>query len=102
VTDTTAKVTLPKAVIKKTVAKKGGKVSITLAKKKDNVTGYRVEISTSKNFNSVKVRYVANTKLTITALQKGKTYYIRACAYNSGNGKQTYGKWSKTVRVKTR
>jgi hypothetical protein len=100
----TGSVSLPRGVIKKATVQKGGKVVLKLGKKAANVSGYRILYSTDKRFPSsnTKYGYVTGTKFTIKGLKKGKRYYIKVRACNKTGTEWTYGKWSKTVKVKAK
>lgn len=57
-------------------------------------SGYELVLSTSSNFSSpTTYRQTAATR-KIGKLKDGKTYYFRVRAYNTENGKTTYGDWS--------
>ncbi len=82
----------------KIVAKKSGKIKITL-KKITKESYYQVQISTKKNFKKGnKLRIVRKTKFTWKKLKKGKTYYVRVRACANGQ----YGEWSKAKKIKVR
>lgn len=99
---TTKAVKVPKAIITKAEKKKSAKkVKITLKKLK-GVTGYQIQISTTKKFKAKKV-IVKNTKkvkVTVKKLKPNKKYYVRARAYKMVNGVKTYGNWSQKKKIK--
>lgn len=100
-----------KTVTVKTVP---GKVNLTVKSTKKGVaaiswgkiasaTGYDVYYGTSKSKQNLKV-VAGTTKLSVnkTKLKSGTTYYFKARAYKSVNGKKVYGAYSsvKSVKVK--
>lgn len=96
-----SKVSVKKASLKsvKNNAKKKAKVTI---KKVSGAKGYRVQYSTNKKFKKgTKTKTTTKTSLTLSGLKKGKTYYVRVCAYklDSANNK-VYGKYSAAKKVK--
>ena len=97
------KVAKPAKVKKPTVknsAKKAMKVSF---KKVKGAEGYQISYSTSKKFKkgTVKTVTAAKSPKTIKKLKKGKTYYVRVCAYKKDSmGKKVCGKNSTAVKVK--
>ncbi len=96
-----SKVTVKKASVKtvKNNAKKKAKVTI---KKVSGAKGYRIQYSTSKKFKKgTKTKTTTKTSYTLSGLKKGKTYYVRVCAYklDSKNSK-IYGKYSSVKKIK--
>ena len=96
-----SKVSVSKASLKsvKNSAKKKAKVTI---KKVSGAKGYRIQYSTSKNFKKgTKTKTTTKTSYTLSGLKKGKTYYVRVCAYklDSKNGK-IYGKYGSAKKIK--
>lgn len=80
-------------------------------KKLNEVSGYRIKVSTNKNFKTKKTEtyYVDTNKklITINKLKRQRKYYIKVRAYKIViiNGKKTtvYSKdWSKAKAVKTK
>lgn len=80
-------------------------------KKKNKVTGYQIQVSTSSKFGKSKtktytVKKAKTTSKTITSLKSKKKYYVRIRTYKKTkeNGKSVtrYSIWSdkKTVKVK--
>ncbi len=96
-------VTVKKAAVKKVTnnARKKAKVVI---KKSAGAKGYRVQYSTDKKFKkAVKKKETAKTSLTLSGLKKGKTYYVRVCAYKlDSQNKKIYGKYGAAKKVKIR
>lgn len=99
--------TLKKNQIQLTSAKSSKKQRITVKwKKKDNVTGYQVMWSTTKNFKknflSVKVKGKSKQSTTLKTSRSKTTYYVRVRAYKTSKGKTTYYPWSVTKSVKVK
>ncbi|MGN1329395.1 MAG: leucine-rich repeat domain-containing protein [Eubacterium sp.] len=101
----------------KTLAKKTFKIKSLTAKKaslvvkapvQSGITGYVVEVSTSKKFTTkttkkVTVKTTKALNKTITGLKSGKKYYVRVRATGvNANGKTVYSKYTpvKSVKVK--
>lgn len=87
--------------VQKVTAKNTAKGAITVKYKKNSKTkGYQIQVSKKKNFKSgtktVKVSGKSRTSKLIKGLKKGKTYYVRVRCYKG----DTYGPWSKIVKVK--
>ncbi len=64
---------------------------------------YQVQYSTSSKFSSVKTVTVTgykNVSRTISALTKGKTYYVRVRSYKTLSGVKYYSAWSAVKSVK--
>ena len=84
---------------------KAGKKSLTVTWKKQSTetTGYKIQVSTDKNFKkSVKTVTISKNKTTskkITGLKKNKKYYVRICTYK-GSNTSAWTKYSKSVKVK--
>ena len=57
-------------------------------------SGYELMLSTSSSFSSPTTYKQTATTRKIGKLKDGKTYYFRVRAYNTENGKTTYGDWS--------
>lgn len=70
------------------------------------VTGYRIQLSTSKNFKKankyVKVKGAAKTSKVVTKLKADKRYYVRIQTYKTVNGKTCYSAWSAKKSAVTR
>lgn len=95
------KVKVAKASLSKVtnVSKQSMKVTI---KKVSGAKGYKIMYSTDKNFKkNVKTVLTQKSTKTIKSLKKGKTYYVKVCAYkvDSKNSK-VYGSYSKVQKVK--
>ncbi len=92
----------PKTSVKKlTPAKKSMKIYVN--KKSSQVTGYKIQYSTSKSFSAAKTEYIKSyktTSLKVSGLKSNKTYYVRVKTYKTVNGKKYFSDWSKTKKVK--
>ncbi len=84
------------------------KISVSKSKakikwsKSSGVSGYQVQVSTSKSFKKLKVnKYKSSASYTKTLSRKTK-YYTRVRAYKKINGKKQYGKWSTVKSFKTK
>ncbi len=112
---TTSYVTSAKATFKIVPAKtklkklKAGKKKITATwtKKTAQVTGYQVQVSTSKAFTekttkSYTVKSAKTVKKTISKLKAKKRYYVRVRTYKTVKGTKYYSGWSNTKNVKTK
>ena len=71
------------------------------------ITGYQIQLSTSKKFNycntkTVTVKGYKNTSKVVKKLKSKKKYYVRIRTYKVVNGKKVYSKWSKVKSVKTK
>jgi hypothetical protein len=94
---------IPKPTLKtaKNVSKKSLKLTWS---KKSGITGYQVQIATSKNFKKGKKTYtyegntIGNAK--IKKLKKKTTYYVRVRTYvSAGNGQKYYSSWSSVKKI---
>lgn len=108
-----AAVTSDQSAYAKASTMKAPAAKLKAAKKKINVSwkkiggvkGYKVYISNKKNGKyklKVTVKGAAKVKATIKKLKKGKTYFVKVCAYKKIDGKAVSGKFSavKSVKVK--
>ncbi len=96
-----SKVTVKKVSVKsvKNNARKKAKVTI---KKVSGAKGYRIQYSTSKKFKKgTKTKTTTKTSYTLSGLKKGKTYYVRVCAYklDSQNNK-VFGAYGTAKKIK--
>ncbi len=97
------KINVPRASIRKLDSK--NRSAIVKYKKVKSVTGYQVQISTSKNYAGKKTKmksYRSNQIFTrkISNLKKGQTYYLRVRAYQRDSaGYKIKGKWSKSKKI---
>ncbi len=93
----------PKAT--KVTSVKAGKKSLTVkwSKQATETTGYKIQVSTDKNFKkNVKTVTINKNKTVskkITGLKKNKKYYVRICTYKGSNA-SAWAKYSKSVKVK--
>ena len=75
-------------------------------KQNKKAKGYIIEYSTDKKFKkSVKTVTISkNSTISkiVTKLKGGKTYYVRACAYTTVDGKKIKGSYSKVTTVKVK
>ena len=78
-------------------------------KKTKGAASYVVEYSTNKKFKDAQQLELAGAKTvkaTVKELESGKTYYVRVRGFKAikiGETTKTYyGKWSKTMKVKTK
>ena len=81
--------------------------ALTVKWKQDKkAKGYIIEYSTDKKFKkSVKTVTISKNSTvskTIIKLKGGKTYYVRACAYTTADGKKIKGSYSKVMNVKVK
>lgn len=98
-TTTTTKPT--KAKITSAKRTSSNKKITVIIKEPTEVKGYEIQYSTSKKFTSKTTKTVTSTttKKVLNKLDTKKTYYVRARAYISSNGKKTYGTWSAAKKV---
>ena len=97
---------MPVAKVKS--AKNNIKKGLTIKVSGDaNITGFQVQVSTSKDFkkNKKQKTFEKNQKsVKLKKLKKGKKYYVRVRTYvqNANDGVKYYSDWSgaKTVKVK--
>lgn len=92
---------IPATMDLKATAKAGGKAVI----KWDKVAGttkYVLYKSTKKTSGYYKERITVKTQYTDTGLEKGKTYYYKARAYKTVDGKKIYGNYSKIIKIKAK
>ena len=85
-----------------------GKKTFTAKWKKQTTetTGYEIQYSTNKNFNSgnktVKIKKNKTVSTTVKKLKANKTYYVRVRTYKTVSGKKYYSGWSSVKSVKTK
>lgn len=93
------KVSVPAKVKIKSLKNLKGKKAKLVFHSAKNAKKYEIFCSTKKNMKSgVSIVTTKKTSCTFKKLTKGKTYYVKVRGIN-GN---TYGKWSKTKKVKIR
>ena len=100
----TFKINPPKTTV---ASLKAGTKSITVnvAKKTTQTTGYQIQYSTSKNFTNAKTKLITSNstlKTTLTGLSAAKTYYVRVRTYKTVNDVKYYSGWSAYKYVKTK
>lgn len=97
-------VAIPKAVISK-VSSTEEKTIVIKWKKTSGISGYQLEVSSSKGFLSgkqIRLKQAANeTSVTVVRLKSKSTYYVRVRALQNYNGTK-YGPWSSTKKVKVK
>ena len=87
----------------------GNKITLTWRKTTDNVTGYEISYSTSKDFSSgvktIEIEDRNSTSVTIKNLKNKTRYYVRIRMYTKTSGSDydyyTYGPWSGVKNVTT-
>ncbi len=97
------KVTLAKPAIRSVKNVKGKKAQVTLKKKIKDAAGYEIQYSLKSNMKSAKkiqIKKASTLKATIKGLKNKKTYYVRARAYVTVDGKKQYSAWSAKKKVK--
>ncbi len=90
-------------VSKLTAAKKS--LTVSVAKKTSQVSGYQIQYSTSKSFKSAKTKTVnkaKTTSATIKKLKAKKTYFVRVRTYKTVDGKKYYSAWSSYKSKRTK
>lgn len=79
---------------------KNKKISLKWKKVK-GVSGYSVELSTTADFKKIsKTIDTKSLKGEFKKLKKGKTYYVRICAYMESGKARIYGNYSKAKKIK--
>lgn len=75
--------------------------SITLSwNGRRELTGYQVYRTNASGRNRVKIKTTKKTRVTVTDLKQGKTYYFCVRGYQKKNGKTKYTSYSKIMKVK--
>lgn len=94
---------VPKKVALKSVkSKKAGQVSVNW-KKDSKASGYTIYLAMNKKFKGAKKINVKSYKTvakTVSGLKKGKTYYVKVCAYKTVKGKKISGFDSAVKKIK--
>ena len=75
---------------------KSSKPNVVVTWKKVACTGYQLQVSLNSDFSSATKFTVKATTKKVPKLKHNKVYYFRVRAYNTENGKTTYGNWSKS------
>lgn len=95
-----SKISVKKASISSVKSASKKKANVTV-KKVSNVTGYEIQYSMKSNFKNSKKLNIKSNKATLTGLNSGKTYYVRARAYKlDSTDKPVYGSFSSAKKVK--
>lgn len=90
----------------RTVSDGSGQIKVSWNSAPDTVDGYRIYVSTNKSFKKSKtkiytVKKRATTSKTIKKLKKGKTYYVKICAYKKTKNATIEGQFSRVRRIVT-
>ena len=96
---------VPKATKIIQVIKKKKALSISWKKQKKQVSGYQIQVSTSRKFKSKKTKNISGMKknsTTVSKLKSRKKYYIRIRTWKKKNRKKYYSAWSKVKIGKTK
>ena len=96
---------VPKATKITKVIKKKKVLSISWKKQKKQVSGYQIQVSTSRKFKSKKTKNISGMKknsTTVSKLKSRKKYYIRIRTWKKKNRKKYYSAWSKVKIGKTK
>lgn len=97
-------VTPKKLVIKSVKSTKAGKITVSW-KKDSKSSGYKILYATNKSFKKAKTTIVKSNKTvkkTLSKLKRGKTYYVKVCAYKTVKGKKISGPYSAVKKVKVK
>ena len=86
---------------------KAGKKQVTVKWKaqKKSTTGYQIQYSTSKKFNSAKIATIKKNKTTSATIKKlkgGKKYYVRVRTYKTVGKAKYYSAWSNVKNAKAK
>lgn len=65
-------------------------------------TKYVVYKSTKKNSGYYKARITVNTSFKDTSVKRGKTYYYKVRSYKKMDGRNVYGRFSKTIKARAK
>lgn len=93
----------PKTTLSLVAGKKA--ITVNIAKKSAQVTGYQIQYATNKNFTKAAQKTIGSyktTKYTLKSLAAKKTYYVRVRTYKTVSGKHYYSGWSTAKAVKTK
>ena len=104
-TTLTFQIVPPKSGIK-ALSGKSKAFTASWSKKTSQVTGYQLQYSLDKNFETgvktVTIKDNDVTSKTIKSLKAKKYYYVRIRTYKTVSGKNFYSGWSDAARVKTK
>ncbi len=97
----TAAASLPKSAVTSIVSYPCG-FTANFSKQK-NITGYQIQYSTSKKFNTKDTKAVRTTKNSsaVRKLGSSKRYYVRVRTYKKSGKKYTYSAWSASKPITT-
>ena len=82
-----------------------GSLKVYVEKKTKQVTGYQIQYSTDKDFDSATVKSISSYKTVskkLSGLEAKKTYYVRVRTYKTVDGTKFYSDWSDSVAKKTK
>ena len=82
-----------------------GSLKVYVEKKSKQVTGYQIQYSTDKDFDSATVKSISSYKTVskkLSGLEAKKTYYVRVRTYKTVDGTKFYSDWSDSVAKKTK
>lgn len=94
-----------RAVVKSATKKKKSKTVKIKLKKVSKVTGYKVQISTTKSFKKVLIKKtVKKIKFSVKnkKIKNKKRLYVRVRAYKKINKKVVQGNWSQVKKIKVK
>ena len=80
-------------------------LKVYVEKKSKQVTGYQIQYSTDKDFDSATVKSISSYKTVskkLSGLEAKKTYYVRVRTYKTVDGTKFYSDWSDSVAKKTK
>lgn len=94
---------VPKKVSVKSLKASGKKkVTVTLKKAAGRVSGYEIKYAYNSKFSKAKTKRTTKTTYTLKSLTSRKTCYVKVRAYKTVSGKNIYGAYSKTIKVKVK
>lgn len=88
-----------KTVVKKVKALGKKKIKITVKKSSEQVSGYKVILSTKKNFKNAKKITTKKNVVTVKKLKAGKKYFVKVRAFKKVGNKKIYGNYSTVKKV---
>lgn len=91
-----------KASLKSVKSTSAKKAKVVVKKAPGKVTGYQIKYATNSKFKNAKTKYTKKTTYTLSSLKSKKTYYVKVRAYKTVSGKNIYGAYSKTIKVKVK
>ena len=94
------KVKVAKASVKKLTNVKGRKAVVTL-NKVSGARGYQIVYANNAGFKGAKGITTSKTSVTLSNLQKGRTYYVKTRAYKLDSaGRKVFGYYSAVKKIK--